>query len=128
MGLVLLIFLAIIYKGGSDGELWMTSQWWGILGLIGWAYLINALAFILFKGNFIIMISLFLAFSTLSILHHSITLPLLPKGLSFLSTIYSGTIPAFTSAGIVTTLLYLKLFKKHSQWIFSALIILGVLA
>ena len=128
VGLVLLIFLAIIYKGGSDGELWMTSQWWGILGLIGWAYLINALAFILFKGNFIIMISLFLAFSTLSILHHSITLPLLPKGLSFLSTIYSGTIPAFTSAGIVTTLLYLKLFKKHSQWIFSALIILGVLA
>ena len=127
VGFVLLIFLAIIYKGGSDGEIWMTTQWWGILGLIGWAYLINALAFIFFKGNFILMIFLFLVFCTLSILHHSVTLPLPPKGLSFLSTIYSGTIPAFTSAGIVTTLLYRKLFKEHSQWIFSALIILGVL-
>ena len=127
VGFVLLIFLALIYKGGSDGEIWMTTQWWGILGLIGWAYLINALAFIFFKGNFILMIGLFLVFCTLPILHHSEALPPLPKGLSFLSTIYSGTIPAFTSAGIATTLLYRKLFKEHSQWIFSALIILGIL-
>jgi len=127
VGLVLLIFLAIIYKGGSDGEIWMTTQWWGILGLIGWAYLVNALAFIFFRGNFAIMIGLFLVLGILSVLDHSDALPLLPKGLSFLSTIYTGTIPAFTAAGIVATLLYRKLSKEHSQWIFPALAILGIL-
>jgi len=126
-GVLLLTFLAVIYKGGSDGEIWMTTQWWGILGLIGWAYLFNALGFILFKGNFGIMIGLFLALSVLSILHHSDVLPTLPGGLSFMSTIYSGTIPAFTSAGIISILLYKKLFKKHNQWIFPVLLTLGFL-
>ncbi len=126
-GLVLLIFLAVIYKGGNDGEIWMTTQWWGILGLIGWAYLINALAFILFRGNFALMAGLFLVLGILSVLDHSDALPALPNGLSFLSTIYTGTIPAFTSAGIVATLLFRRLSKEHSHWIFPALTILGVL-
>jgi len=125
-GMLLLVYIAIIYKGGSDGELWMTTQWWGILGLIGWAYLINALAFVLFKGNFIIMIGLFLVLGMLSILDHSDSLPHLPKGLKFLSTIYKGTIPAFTSAGILATLLYRKLSGGHRQWIFPLLLLPGI--
>ncbi|MFT6717093.1 MAG: putative acyltransferase [Saprospiraceae bacterium] len=125
LGVVLLVFLAVIYKGGDDGELWMTGQWWGILGLIGWAYLINALLFILFRGNFAAIIGLFLLFSTLSVLSHSNYLPALPEYLSFLNTIYSGTIPAIATAGMVALLLVRKLAKEHSQWIFPALIILG---
>ena len=33
-GLLILVFLAVIYKGGATGETWMTTQWWGILGLM----------------------------------------------------------------------------------------------
>lgn len=127
VGLVILIFLAVIYKGGSNGEIWMTTQWWGILGLIGWAYLINALVFVLFRGNFIVMIGLFLVLTTLSVLDHSDALPALPKSLSFLSTIYTGTIPAFTSAGIVATLLFRKLSESRSNMILPMLIFLGIL-
>lgn len=43
-GIVLLVFLAVSYRG-DDHSGWMTVQWWGILGLIGWAYLISSLVF-----------------------------------------------------------------------------------
>lgn len=46
-GLCILIFLAVIYKGGSaDNPQWMKPHWWGILGLIGWGYLVNALLYL----------------------------------------------------------------------------------
>lgn len=46
-GICILIFLAVIYKGGSaDNVYWMKTYWWGILGLIGWGYLVNALLYL----------------------------------------------------------------------------------
>jgi predicted acyltransferase len=46
-GLSILIFLAVIYKGGSANDpQWMKPHWWGILGLIGWGYLVNALLYL----------------------------------------------------------------------------------
>lgn len=41
IGILGLLLLAWLYKGSNNS--WMTPQWWGILGLIGWAY-IGALA------------------------------------------------------------------------------------
>jgi predicted acyltransferase len=46
-GICILVFLAVIYKGGSaDNVHWMKTHWWGILGLIGWGYLVNALLYL----------------------------------------------------------------------------------
>jgi heparan-alpha-glucosaminide N-acetyltransferase len=46
-GVGILIFLAVIYRGGStDHTQWMKPHWWGILGLIGWGYLLNALLYL----------------------------------------------------------------------------------
>ena len=42
VGVLGLLGLACAYRGGPDGKAWMTHQWWGILGLIGWSYLISA--------------------------------------------------------------------------------------
>ena len=51
LGWAILIFLAIIYRGGGEGDYqWMQFHWWGILGLIGWAYLVSALIY-LWLGN-----------------------------------------------------------------------------
>jgi hypothetical protein len=49
IGFVTLIILAIIYKG-ENGEP-ITPRWWGILGLIGWAYLYSCIFYQLLKGN-----------------------------------------------------------------------------
>lgn len=43
----LLVLLAFVYKGNNgEGLLQMRSQWWGIIGLIGWAYLVAALGWL----------------------------------------------------------------------------------
>ncbi|HSI60612.1 MAG TPA: DUF5009 domain-containing protein [Ideonella sp.] len=40
LGIAVLVVLALVYRGGVDGRGLLAPQWWGILGLIGWAYLI----------------------------------------------------------------------------------------
>lgn len=50
IGLAGLIILGIIYRGG-DGSERLSPQWWGILGLIGWAYLYACIIYQLFRGN-----------------------------------------------------------------------------
>ncbi len=46
-GWMLLVFLAIVYTGRSEGGYhWMRFHWWGILGLIGWGYLLSALVYL----------------------------------------------------------------------------------
>ena len=48
MGIAGLVMLWWMYKGPDNTG--MTPQWWGILGLIGWAYLIAATMFLLFRN------------------------------------------------------------------------------
>jgi len=127
IGILILMYLAVIYKGGENGDIWMKTYWWGILGLIGWAYLINALVYLFSKGNLYIMLALLLVFNILAVFGQMDLLPPLNKNLSFLSVIYSGTIPAFTTAGIMATLLYKKLSVSHSKWIFITLTIIGII-
>ena len=53
LGIALLIFLALIFRSGTENNLgWLHTKWWGILGLIGWAYLFTSLTYFLVKGNF----------------------------------------------------------------------------
>ena len=52
LGVVLLIGLVVVYRG-SDGErvTWLRTQWWGILGLIGWAYLVASCGYVLLRNR-----------------------------------------------------------------------------
>lgn len=50
-GVGLFVGLALLYRGGPTGQDGMTPQWWGILGLIGWAYLIGCAGFQLCRGR-----------------------------------------------------------------------------
>lgn len=62
LGIVLLLAMAALYKG--EGGQWMRPSWWGILGIIGWAYLVSATVFLLVKGKFpalLVLLALFLA-------------------------------------------------------------------
>jgi heparan-alpha-glucosaminide N-acetyltransferase len=46
-GILLLVFLAFAYSSkDGTGLMQMTTQWWGIIGLIGWAYLISAVVYL----------------------------------------------------------------------------------
>lgn len=54
VGLIALAILAFVYRG-ENGE-HITPKWWGILGLIGWAYLYSCIIYQLCKGNIFIII------------------------------------------------------------------------
>jgi predicted acyltransferase len=63
-GLAGLLFLALIFRGGQDGHQFMTPKWWGILGLIGWAYLFSCIFYQLSSGKLIPLL-FFLLFCTI---------------------------------------------------------------
>jgi predicted acyltransferase len=52
-GVLLLLAMAWLFKGGDPkNPTGMKPEWWGILGIIGWAYLVCAGIYLLVKGNF----------------------------------------------------------------------------
>jgi len=60
-GILGLLFLAFIYKGENGTG--MRPHWWGILGLIGWAYLFACIFFQLLKDR-ILLLGAMVAFCT----------------------------------------------------------------
>ncbi len=127
-GVLLFVLLAVVYKGGENGELWMLPHWWGILGLIGWAYLLNALVFLFSRGRFMVILILWLALTALSILDHTQAALSLTGPLQYLNVILSGTIPAFTAAGILATLLMQKLSGSKRNKAYLLLSAAGVVS
>jgi hypothetical protein len=49
----LLVTLAFLYRsrGHTEGFIQLRPHWWGILGLIGWAYLVACIAYLAFGRN-----------------------------------------------------------------------------
>lgn len=51
VGAIGLLWLGWIYRGGENGARGLMPQWWGILGLIGWAYLLSCIIYQLVSGS-----------------------------------------------------------------------------
>ena len=65
-GIVLLLALAITYRTESGGL--MKARWWGILGLIGWAYLFSAVAWLLCRRRTGILSILWIGLAAMNLL------------------------------------------------------------
>jgi heparan-alpha-glucosaminide N-acetyltransferase len=70
-GIVMLIALALIYRSNDPDNPGMDPSWWGILGIIGWAYLVCALIYLVTKGRLWILTAVFLVFLSLNICLHA---------------------------------------------------------
>ncbi|HOC44141.1 MAG TPA: DUF5009 domain-containing protein [Thermoanaerobaculales bacterium] len=58
VGVVLLIAAALLYRAeGGSGLFQMRPHWWGILGLIGWAYLVATLTYLLVRGRPVLLLA-----------------------------------------------------------------------
>lgn len=52
LGFAILVALLIIYRRNSlQGETWLITSWWGILGEIGFAYAISSILYLLLKNK-----------------------------------------------------------------------------
>ncbi|TCD26331.1 DUF5009 domain-containing protein [Pedobacter psychrodurus] len=71
LGILLIILLALLYKGGSAAHPeGLKPHWWGILGIIGWAYLVSAFVYLFAKGNLLLLMLAFVAFAALNVTIH----------------------------------------------------------
>ncbi|WP_051538523.1 hypothetical protein [Prolixibacter bellariivorans] len=93
----------------------MQVYWWGILGLIGWAYLLNALLYVASRGNLWVIIAGWLFFNLLNIAD----LAGWTSGWEFLRNVagpfISGSNPALTAGGMVAAVILRKLQKTGKE-------------
>lgn len=108
-----LIALAIVYRGGPDDAInYFGPKWWGILGLIGWAYLVSALVAVYAKNNLYIVLGAWVFFSVLSMVSHA---GLFPEFLSFIpSAISGGTLVGLTMGGVLTSMVF-RIFRQRND-------------
>ncbi len=130
LGLVLLIAMAVIYKGENKDHLIlpMQPQWYGILGLLGWSYLICAPLYLLSKGKVWFCVISWAFFFLFSVAGKAGLLEGLEPVHHYIWIVGSGSMPAFTMAGVVVFVLYKKLVsenKMNKLWLL--LILFGLL-
>ena len=130
LGGLVLIALAVLYKkGSSENSMGMTTSWWGILGLIGWAYFYSMVVFILFKKGITAMVATFFLFIilVLGLKNDALELPIYLEWLKG----QSGNIAhaALTVAGIVLSLILMD--EKNTgkiKWMLTFGAILAIAA
>ncbi len=107
LGILMLVVLAILYRGGGVTNItWMQPQWWGILGLIGWAYLWCAIIFVLAKGRLAVTVAALLFFLLFNIAAHAGWLNALKPVKEYVWIVGDGAMPALVMAGILASQLY----------------------
>ncbi len=115
LGWFILIILAWAYRGNDDGEIVrFNTWWWGILGLIGWAYLFTSIVFLWGKGRLSNMLIFWVLCMLISVSYHG---GLIMKK-SFLSALTMpvghGAMPALVCAGAIVSLLFSRLVLRHN--------------
>lgn len=130
VGILLLLYLAIIFRDNDGGI--FKSRWWGILGLIGWTYLIAAFVYVFTRKRLKYLIPIWLIFVLLCILKSPIIggepILNLPRGNFFdemlrILHIGNGALPALTIGGILLSLIhakYIDLSNKNKTMIVIA--------
>lgn len=130
-GLALLIAMAIVYRGGNGTDIHgMRPSWWGILGIIGWAYLVCAIVYLLTKGKLAWLLPVYILFVAINLARHG---GLFHKGLfligdaSSISLIMGGVIISEVYAALVsqgkTRLLWLVLSVSGVLFILLGLLV-----
>ncbi len=124
LGWVTLALLLASYRSNSEsGYNWIEPHWWGILGLIGWSYLICSIVQ-LYSGRSLLTIAI--AWAALVFFNISGFAP----GLDWfepirdsLPIVGGGALPALTMAGCFVSVLYLRQDEKASPFHFLGTLI-----
>jgi|WetSurMetagenome_2_1015567.scaffolds.fasta_scaffold03853_5 heparan-alpha-glucosaminide N-acetyltransferase len=124
-GIVILLTLSIIYRGGEDGNIQhFAPQWWGILGLIGWAYLASGLITIFSRNNFYAIFAGWVFFCILSMVYKAGFIPR-HSIISFIpNAILGGTLAGLTMGGVLTSVIF-RYFTDRKDNIRLTMVFLG---
>ena len=96
-GVLVLVLLFLLFKSGENGSVHMTPKWWGILGLIGWTYLISAPIYLFARKKDWLLLAFWGLFTLLNIADHAQWLKTPVPG--------GGAFQGFAFAGIAASML-----------------------
>lgn len=132
VAILTLLILALIYRGGPADNIYRFSpQWWGILGLIGWAYLVSGLITIFSRNNFRAIFGGWAFFCILSMVAKAHLIP--REIMSFVpSAISGGTLTGLTMGGVLTSIIFQHFVRKGENLLMTfvlsgfAIILIGL--
>ena len=117
-GVLLMLGLFLMYEGKNGAV--FAPKWWGILGLIGWTYLVTAIVFLIARIRLVWMACAWVLFLALSVLSHG------TWDLSFLPS--DMTHHALGVSGAFASVLLIRLGNKEKPFKFVGTMIgLGML-
>ncbi|WP_342644657.1 DUF5009 domain-containing protein [Mucilaginibacter sp. CSA2-8R] len=118
-GYAILVVLALVYKGSYNnlsGYNGMQPQWWGILGIIGWSYLVASLLYWLSKGSLKTLLVCLAVLLVINILLHTWV-----SRFSFW-LINDASSVCLVMAGVVTSLAYAACRPAVHKFVFGAVL------
>jgi heparan-alpha-glucosaminide N-acetyltransferase len=127
-GIVLLIFLAVVFRGGTaENPTFIQKSWWGILGLIGWGYFAAAVTHLCFKDKLMATVMVLLAFLGLNIASKLGLTGFLNPLKPLLGVIINGNVPLIVLSGLVVGIL-LKKFRDAPLTVLGYLLGMALLS
>jgi predicted acyltransferase len=117
IGILMLVIMAYMYKGGEPSSpVWLKPYWLGILGIIGWSYLVSASIFLLSNGRLSVQASFLAVFFLINIAAHmglmNFQIPVIGDASSV----------SLTMAGVVVSLSYEALISKRKEMLLRILL------
>jgi predicted acyltransferase len=125
-GIIGLIIMAALYRSGTAEDIgWMTTSWWGILGLIGWGYLVAALTYFWLKDNIVAIVAAWAGFVLLNILAQTSYLDFMNPIKSIFGVILDGNVPSIVISGLLIGVI-LKRYKSNTKQFLTYIIPIGL--
>jgi heparan-alpha-glucosaminide N-acetyltransferase len=122
IGIAILALLALVYKGGTpESPLWMRPHWWGILGLIGWAYLLCSMVYLWSGRKVWVILACILILIGLNVQEF---IPLFKNHPHGIRIIVSASNHALVMSGVLATLVFLKLKENNTIKLFIGILLL----
>ena len=123
-----LIILAAIFRSGTPENIgWLQTGWWGILGLIGWGYLVAAIVYLLCKDSLLKTGVFWVLFVALNVLSQLGMLDFLDSIKPVFGVILGGNVPSIVLTGLFFSLVLRNLEKHDIKKFILAGVVLGVL-
>lgn len=127
-GMALLAFLVFKFKSGepvNDGSL--ITGWWGILGLIGWGYLVAAFVFLAVRDSILNTAVAFFFFLALNILGKLNLMTSVDVLRPVFGVILEGNVPMIVLAGMLTSLI-LRNYKENYNKSLTIILSIGIVS
>lgn len=114
-GWLILAGLAATFRSNPEnGYNWLEPHWWGILGLIGWSYLLCSILQLVIGENALPNAIAWLTFASFNIAAFAGWLDFLAPVRTYVWIVGDGSLPALTMAGCFVSTLYLHFQKTEA--------------